>query len=471
MLIYVKKADSDFMVKFHFSCIRRMILISGFFLFIFPEIILSQVVDSLNKADSLVSIDSANIVDTTVNVKAVNYVDESNAIYNPSIKTVLFHREGWDMSPPVLKFDSDEQLRLSFDDLDVNTKEFTFTIVHCDAGWKPSAIRQDEYIDGYYEDYIRDYSFSVSTILPYIHYDLLFPTEDLKPKIPGNYILKVYLDNPDSCQFTRRFMVVDQKVTVTGRVHQASQLEEKNYKQEVDFSFKTNGYRIINPYTDLKVTIIQNGRWDNAITNLQPKMVIGDKYDYDYDKENVFNGGNEFRAFDTKSLRYNSENIAKIDYTAEGYQVYLLPDVRRTFQVYKTIKDIDGQMKIKTDDQPDSETEAEYVYVHFTLPYPAPMMDGDIFIIGQLTDWRFSDGSKMDYNFKKKSYEKTLLLKQGYYNYQYALRYHGQQAGDASFIEGNHMETENAYTLFIYNRDFGKEYDVLIGVDYLSSKP
>ncbi len=454
MKSYLRNMTRNFLSSSRYRVIHFMIVISGLFIFLYPEDILSQTTDSINSSDS------------------INYFEKCNTIYKSSIKTVLFHRDGWDMSPPLLNFGTDEKLRLSFDDLDGDYKNFTYTITHCDANWKPSAIRQDEYIDGYFEESIRDYSFSINTILPYTHYVLVFPTEDLIPKIPGNYILTVYNEDPDSIFFTRRFMLVDQKVRITGRVHQATQLEEKNYKQEVDFSINANGYRIINPYQDLKVVrLFKMVRWDNAITNLQPKMVIGDKYDYDYDKENVFDGGNEFRAFDIKTLRSNSENVAKIVYAGDGYQVYLRDDEKRTFQVYKTEKDIDGQMKIKTDDRSDSETQAEYVSVHFFLSYPAPMIDADMFILGQLTDWQLSDASKMDYNYKMKRYEKILLLKQGYYNYQYVLRYHGQSAGDATFIEGNHAETENTYTVFVYNREFGGDFDVLIGVDYLSSMP
>jgi hypothetical protein len=126
-------------------------------------------------------------------------------------------------------------------------------------------------------------------------------------------------------------------------------------------------------------------------------------------------------------------------------------------------------MKIKTEDYSNTETEAEYVNVHFFLPYAAPMVDADMFIIGQITDWRYSEESKMAYNYKRKGYDKTLLLKQGYYNYQFILRYHNQSIGDVSFIEGNHWETENNYTIFVYNREFGDDYDRLIGVKHINS--
>ncbi len=399
----------------------------------------------------------------------INYLQYSNQVFKPNIKTVLLHRTGWELSPPLLKFNSGETLKLSFDDLDADGKEYMFTIVHCDADWVPSPLEKYEYIDGYYEDYIYEYRYSSNTIVPYVHYELTFPTNDLKPKIAGNYMMKVFVEKEDSLYFTRQFRIVDPKVTIEGRVKAATEIADRNYKQEVDFTVKTGNYRIVNPYRDLKVVIKQNGRWDNAIRNLKPKTAVAGQLDYNYDYENVFNGGNEFRSFDIKSLNYYTENIQKIEYTYEGYQVYLKPSEKRTFQVYKTEEDIDGQMLIKTEDQDLTEIASEYVNVHFMLNYPAPMMDADIYILGALTNWNYTDESKMTYDFKTKSYVKTLLLKQGYYNYQYVLKYRDQSVGDASFIEGNHWETENEYTIYLYNREPGDIYDKLIGVVHLNS--
>jgi hypothetical protein len=109
------------------------------------------------------------------------------------------------------------------------------------------------------------------------------------------------------------------------------------------------------------------------------------------------------------------------------------------------------------------------VYVHFFLPYPAPMLDAEIYIIGQLTDWRYSENSRMSYDYEKKGYAKTMLLKQGYYNYHYILKYNNQSVGDVSFIEGNHWETDNTYTILIYNRELGDNYDRLVGVKHINS--
>lgn len=398
-----------------------------------------------------------------------NYLHFSNQIFRDNIKTVQFHRAGWDLSPPLMELNSNEQLLLSFDDLEADGKEYTFTIVHCNHDWTPSDLEPYEYIDGYEEDYIYQFRYSVNTIVPYTHYELLFPTPDLKPEISGNFMLKVYLDREDSLYFTRRFMVLEQKVDVQATVRQATRIDDKKFRQEVDFEILASGYSIPNPYRNLSIVIQQNGRWDNARFDIQPKMVVGDKLNYDYDGELVFDGGNEFRSIDIKSLTYNTENVDKINYDRTGYHVFLRPDKRRTFQVYKTENDINGQFKIKTEDQVDTETRSEYVQVHFFLPYDVPLMDADIYIQGALTGWTLNEHAKMNYDLSKRGFIHTLLLKQGYYNYQYVALQHGQQKGDVAFIEGNHWETKNEYTVLVYHREQGDFYDRLVGVTHVNS--
>jgi len=75
----------------------------------------------------------------------------------------------------------------------------------------------------------------------------------------------------------------------------------------------------------------------------------------------------------------------------------------------------------------------------------------------------------MEYNPKRLGYEATLYLKQGYYNYEYVYLKDGQNAGDETYIEGMHFETENDYSIFVYHHAPGTNYDQLIGVKHLNS--
>ena len=392
--------------------------------------------------------------------------------YDENIKTVLLYKEGFELAQPLIQLGTEEKIKLSFDDLSAEYKTYKYTIIHCDANWKPSDLVPAEYIDGFTDDYINTYSSSFNTLQKYYHYELTFPTENLRPTKSGNYILKVFKDEDteENLVFTRRFMIFEQKVIVTGEVKRATSNEEMNYKQEVDFFINYENYNISSPYSDIKVTISQNDRSDNAISDLKPKYVKNNLLDYDYNDENTFNGGNEFRHFDTKSVQFISDRIKRITTDSLGYEIYLMPDIRRSFTVYYSMQDINGKKFIKTDQAiKSSDLEGEYVYVHFTLPYYESVSNGNIYIFGALTDWHYQKEAIMKYNSNIGAYEGTLYLKQGYYNYEYVLLKNNESVGDETFIEGNHYDTENDYTIYVYNQEQGTTYDKLIAVKKLNT--
>lgn len=393
-------------------------------------------------------------------------------VYQPNIKTVRLYDENFELSQPVMNLSAQVKLKLSFDDLDADLKNYSFTVIHCNSNWQPSDLMPAEYIDGFQEASINDYRYSFNTLQKYTHYNAYFPNTNMKVTKSGNYILKVYMDgNPDNIVLTRRFMVYENRIVIQSRVFAASIIADRNFKQEVDFTINHTGYQITNPYTDLHVVITQNNRWDNAITSLKPLFVKDMELTYDYDEDNVFTAGNEFRNFDMKSIRYQSERIGTVKYdSATGTtHVYLLPDEKRTFKRYSTIADLNGNYAIKIQEGNDSEVEADYCYVHFFLPYDDVLTDGNLYVFGAYNSWKCNRENLMIYNEKRFGYEATLLLKQGYYNYEYAFLKDGATAADNTLIEGMHYETENDYTIYVYHRQQRTFYDQLIGIKRLNS--
>ncbi len=399
-----------------------------------------------------------------------NYIRFGDFDYQNNIKTVLFNRIGWEFSTPIIELNTDEKLEIRFDDLDGDFKNYSYTIIHCNALWQPSDLAEYEYIQGFYEDQIRNYAFSRNTRTSYTHYHFVFPNENMQPILTGNYLLKVFVDNdPQKVVITRRFMVFQQNITIDASVKQATNLDIRTTHQEIDFTVNTSLYPISNPYRDIKVVVTQNARWDNAIIDLKPRLVQGNLLIYDYEDGNVFRGGNEFRNFDTKSLRYRSMNVETINSLPNGWDIVLKPDRNRRFLRYTTQSDINGQFLIKNDDYPDDFLEGDYAWVHFTLPHEKPFTDGNVYILGKLTNWNQNPSNKMEYNYRDAQYEKKLLLKQGFYDYQYALLADDSDEANEAIFEGSHSVTENTYTVYIYYRKPGEIFDSLIGIQHINS--
>jgi hypothetical protein len=132
--------------------------------------------------------------------------------------------------------------------------------------------------------------------------------------------------------------------------------------------------------------------------------------------------------------------------------------------------DINGEYLIRnTETTGHPDTEADYVEVHFFLPYAEPEPKGNFYILGRLTDWRMNKNSKMTYNEKRFGYETSLYLKQGYYNYMYVLSGDDYKGGDHSIVDGSHFDTENEYDILVYHRQFGTYHDQLIAHKRFSS--
>jgi hypothetical protein len=283
-------------------------------------------------------------------------------------------------------------------------------------------------------------------------------------KISGNYLLVVYEnDDIEQLVFSKRFVIYENLVTVESRVHESSVAGDRQYRQEVDFVIHHPSYDIPNPYSDLKVWILQNDRWDNAISHLEPRFVKNRELEFDYTGENSFDGNNEFRNFDLKDLRYYSIQIDSISRTPEGWESWLHPDPNRGFKLYRTDPDINGKFLVKNDEGFDDHLEADYIMVHFNLPFDFALSDAGVYIYGALSNFSCPREFRMDYNYVKKAYEADLLLKQGYYNYLYAVLKEGDDFPDLAVVEGTHFETNNNYTIFVYNYEISGDYDRVVG--------
>ncbi len=399
-----------------------------------------------------------------------DYLRYGDYVNKDNIRTVLLNKKGWEFSPPMIKLESGEKLVLSFDDLDADHKSYYYTIIHCDAKWRLSDLRPDQYIAGFYDDRIYEFSHSFNTQVRYTNYRLEFPNENMRPKIPGNYILKVFLDNDrENLVLTRKFMVYEQKVTVSGSVRLATRVSLRDFKQELNFSINTHQYRIDDPYRDVTVIIKQNGRWDNVIHELQPRTVSNNILRYHYESEILFDGGNEFRYFDTKSLKHSTAMIDDIVYQPAYREVFLRKDFSRRNKRYIFEHDINGRFYIQNEYGYNPHLESDYAMVHFNLSMAAPLAHGNVYLAGELTDWNYTESNRMEYNYEEKAYQISLLLKQGYYNYVYMFLEDGHDRADITMIEGNHSDTENGYTILVYHRRPGTFFDRLIGMKHLNT--
>lgn len=388
-----------------------------------------------------------------------------------NIKTVLFHRTGWPMSYPFIELNSGQSLTLSFDELGTEIKNYYYTIELCDADWQPSVLMRTEYFRGNDMVPVEIFRRSFNTTFDYVHYELEFPNEEIRLLVSGNYLVKVFENgNREEPVIIRRFWVTEQAVSINAEVKYTMFSSDRSNYQEIDFEVQHPGINIMDPANEVNVTIIQNGRVDNAIRGLRPLFYGNGVMDFNYNREVVFEGGNEFRWVDLRSFRFQSDHVKDIVYSDPFYHIQVFTDQPRSKKPYYYHEDFNGRYYIDVQEEEDAEVSADYAFVHFSFKWEPPLNQTEVYMTGALTNWKLDQRAKMIYDYDDHLYHLTLLLKQGYYNYQYVVK-KGMSEGKTTVIpsEGSFGRAENDYLILVYYRPVGQRYDRLIGLQIVNS--
>ena len=388
-----------------------------------------------------------------------------NKVFSDSIRSITFQQRGLPLSLPVWMLGSNSELLFEFDEVGDYAENYSYSIELCTHDWLPvQELTPFDYIDGYDRDLLSNYEFSNGSLQPYTHYRLRIPNENCRPLLAGNYILRIFKEDPSDPVIIRKFFVARQLLSIEANIHQSDNIQRQQTHQEVDFKVLHKGMIFANPFQSINASIIQNGNIDGARIGLKPAFIQDNVLSFDLSGDNEFQGMKEFRWFDLRSLIHYGERIKLVKTHLGRIHVFISPDEVRSYKQYFYHEDMNGRFILKTLDETVSTLQARYAEVHFTLPLRHPFQNGDIYIMGALSDWKTGKDNRMIWNPKRKAYEGRLFLKQGFYNYLYGFKKSDQEDVNYETIEGNFFDTENDYTIFIYHRPFGERYDELIAV-------
>ena len=399
-------------------------------------------------------------------ISLISFAQAEKEIAPPyNIKTVTFVQNNQNTIPIFRLGDSFE---FQFDDLYGTEANYFYTITHCDYDWKPSQLVKNEYLIGFDDQRIIDYSNSLTTLQLYSHYKLAFPNRLTQFRVSGNYIIKILNDDKEVV-FARKFILYEELVSVPMQVKRPRNLSVIDQKHNLEFSIKSATINFQSPLQNVKVMLLQNGRFDTAITNIKPQYTIGNDLIYRYDSETQFWAGNEFLFFENKDIRAANNNIARIDTNGGIYNSHLYTNQARANVPYTYFPDINGNFVVKNINAQRDEIEADYAWVFFTLSAPNYFGKKSIYINGMFNNFAIGDENKMDYNAEKGVYEKALMIKQGFTNYQYVISDSKRNIDEENAIDGNFQQTENNYIGLVYYKENNQRYYRIIGRGIASS--
>ncbi len=365
------------------------------------------------------------------------------------IKTVQCYPVGKPFAEPVIELGSGQQLIFSFDDLSQEQNSYTYKIVHCDPDWNPSGLSPFNYLSGFFSNPLEDYEYSYNTQVEYTHFSLLIPNDEIGIKISGNYILQVFNDNyPDSVVIAQRFSVLENQVAISAAIVNATNPSLLYTSQQLNFSVTYGNLPVYNPVKDVRVYVTQN-QDPNSRRDFEPAFVRQNQLVYGDGTNNVFDGLSPFRNFQCSSFVYYTQYVKDVLKGPDGlYNFILQPGV--VPQRYVPLSDKDGNYYIEAENVQNRSLEADYVVAHFAILYPQPIPGAEVFIYGKFADWQFSPVLKMTYDSKNKAYVGEAELKQGYYDYMYAVVPEANKKIDLVTLQNNFYQTPNQYQIRFY---------------------
>ena len=393
-------------------------------------------------------------------------------VFNERVRTLRVERRVLLLEDGIVDgSEPDNTLHISFDEMSHDVHFYTYTVTMLNGD-----LLSNEYLTGFATQDITDFEHSINTSREYTHYRFDFPNEDMKLTKSGQYRLSIYEDGDrDNTVAEVDFCVVEPMVKIDARVRNNTDIELSGRFQQLDIDVNTTALDVRDP-KEVRLVVTQNNRLDNAVELTQPTFVETNRLRYINNKALIFEGGNEYHHFDAFSAYYAGTGIDRIAYQLGDYHALLFMDeVSQGLYIHQF--DSDGRFVVNAERTSDDDTEAEYMWVHWTLAVENPWFDGAVYVGGDLFGNELNLRNRMQYDTEAKCYWLTALVKQGGYDYQYWFVPKQTITNNQSPItinktttqrvDGSYWQTENEYTVYIYWRPFGARYDRLVGVQTL----
>lgn len=377
-----------------------------------------------------------------------------------NIKTASFVQNGQNVVPI---FQLGESFEFQFDDLFGNEADYYYEITHCDYNWIPTDIPKSEYLSGFDSQKIQEYVNSFNTLQIFSHYRLSLPNNYSKILLSGNYVLTI-LNTDKEIVLKRYFVLYENMVSVPLKIRRPRTV--KNIYSKHNLNFEINGGEQIqfqNPTQNLKVVLLQNGNFNTAIKNIVPQYNLGNIFVYKYDQETQFWAGNEFLNFDSKDIKNANNYVSFVNSDNDIYNTHLYLNNAKSSFPYSNYQDLNGNFSIRRLDGENNTIEADYSWVYFSLSAPLANPSSSVYIVGMFNNYSTAPEYKMDFNTKNGLYEKAILIKQGFTNYQYLTVNNQGLIDSENAIDGNFYQTENDYTVLVYYKGNTDRYVRAIG--------
>lgn len=357
--------------------------------------------------------------------------------------------------PPVITLGKNTTLHIDWDQLSHTYHRYTYHIQHCDKNWEPSdELFESDWLSGVNGLPVEDYRTSFNTSQLYTHYHLALPNENTRVRLSGNY--KVEIREDDVPVLEVQFCAVEKTMPITVKCSSNTDIDFQKNHQQLTVGINYNGIRIIDVDEQLYMRVIQNRHWDERVEGVRPNIRKSTGVEFSHHRGLIFEAGNEFHKFELLDVHKPGMGIDFMRWYDPWWHVTL--EEQHPGRAYVYDEDLNGAFFIRRNWDEDNDIMAEYVIVHFILKTTPLYATGDVYVSGQWSQGEKSEEYRMEYDDALGVYEKAVLLKQGYYSYEFI-----QSNGSTARTMGSFYQTENEYQILLYYREQGGRYDRLVG--------
>ena len=395
------------------------------------------------------------LLSVALSVISILSAQARHQILAPNFKTLqVVVNQQW-TSLPVMMLHSADLLHLDFDELSHDYHRLTCHLEHCNPDWTPTdGLFESDWLEGFNDLVIDDYEPSLNTTVLYTHYHYQLPNDQQRLKLSGNYRLHV-IDEDDNQNevICIEFRVVDEKMNVGMSVTTNTDVDHNRRYQQLSMTVNYNSLRVTNADDQLQVFVMQNQREDTMRDNPRPNFITPQGLRWEHNRDLIFEGGNEYRKFEMLDVSHPTMGLEHMVWNDELRRYEAYPFICEPRRHYVYDEDADGAFYIRNSDNIENNRISDYVWVNYKLAPAQYYENGRMMVDGQ---WATESPETyvMSYDAADRSYNATIMQKQGYYNYRFFLN---ASDGTTQVVpeEGSFYQTENRYQAFVYYRPDG----------------
>ena len=406
--------------------------------------------------------DESNILRTIIffllfTLSPIHLFSQVQQIFGGNVRTLTLTIDDDPTLPPYLAFGGRQYIDIEWDEMSHDYKRYRYHIDHCDWDWNVTDdIFESDFLEGLNDQLIEDFEKSFNTTQIYTHYRLRVPSKEIRLRLSGNYRVLIYEeDEKDEPVLEARFCIYEREAGIIAQISSNTDIDFNDRHQQMTLSIGYGALSIFDPERDLKVIVMQNRRWDSRVEGLVPNIRRANGIEFTHNRNLIFPAGNEYHRFEILDVHRTATGVDRIEWFEPYYHATLFPAV--VDHAYSYSEDQNGVYVVRSSDNYDDWTTAEYVVVHFFLETPR-LQGGDVYVSGWWSGQTFNPDCKMVYDDAHQYYHAAILLKQGYYSYEFV-----QKDGLMQRTMGSFFETENEYEVLVYYRQQGSRYDRLAG--------